>query len=147
MRNTMNQLGLTPFRTGSSLVKLHNTWSRGGCINQGWKTAIEMTFAIWIYLAISKIFFMQFQKVIPRVRVHFQPVFEMTVHQNRVWALTHNQLTRCQRTRIGYFEIWNNSCISINFAYLREIWPTLILSNWYLSTNFFGKGSDISFTS
>ena len=37
--------------------------------------------------------------------------------------MTQNQLTRSQRTRIGYFEIWNNSCISINLAYLRKIWP------------------------
>ena len=58
-----------------------------------------------------------------------------------------DQLTRSQRTRIGYFEIWNNSFISINLAYLRKIWPPLILSNWYLGTNFFGKGSDTSFTS
>ena len=67
--------------------------------------------------------------------------------QRLVRALTQNQLTRRQITRIGYFEIWNNSFISINLAYLREIWPPLVLSNWYLGTNFFGKGSDTSFTS
>ena len=64
-----------------------------------------------------------------------------------VRALTQNQLTRSPSTRIGYFEIWNNSFISINLAYLRKIWPPLILSNWYLGTNFFCKGSDTSFTS
>ena len=66
--------------------------------------------------------------------------------QSRLWALTQNQLTRYQRTRIGSFEIWNNSCISMNLAYLRETWPLLVLSNWYLGSNFFGKGSDTSFT-
>ena len=67
--------------------------------------------------------------------------------QTRVWALTQNQPTRSQRARIGYFERWNNSFTLINLAYLREIWPPLVLSYWYLGSNFFGKGSDTSFTS
>ena len=82
------------------------------------------------------------------VKVDFVRLSHISVWAQRVvWALTQNQLTRSQRTRIGYFEIWNNSFISINLAYLREIWPPLVLSNWYLGTNFFGKGSDTSFAS
>ena len=63
-----------------------------------------------------------------------------------VSVLNQDQLTRSQRTRIGYFEIWNNIFISINLAYFREICPPLVLSNWYLGSNFFCKGSDTSFT-
>ena len=41
--------------------------------------------------------------------------------QRMVSVLTKDQLTRSQKTRIGYFEIYNNSLISINLAYLRKI--------------------------
>ena len=45
-----------------------------------------------------------------------------------------NQLTRCQRTWIGYFEVWHISyTISTNMTYLREIWPHLVLSDWKVS--------------
>ena len=66
--------------------------------------------------------------------------------QTRVRALTQNQLAWSQRTRFGYFEIWNDSCVWINLTYLRDIWSLLVLSNWYLGSNFFAKVSDLSFT-
>ena len=58
-----------------------------------------------------------------RIFVPSSYILGLVLIQTLVWALTQDQLTSCQRIRIGYLLVWKVSSISTNLAYLGGKWP------------------------